>query len=195
MPSTLRINNKLFVRSPRPTHLVTRAIAKSSGPTTDARTTSAYSAPSSAVHFELSPVPPNPLGEGRWIKTAAALVIGCVVFLEGVRSFHGNNSLKDSLVLLSLGQRDEILNGKTLDRNSHYFARYCFENGIELYVDGLCARLFVFLEERLERAPCIFRRERVEVIPDEESEMYVPKSCAFPATPHSPPVSTWRLLH
>jgi molybdopterin-biosynthesis enzyme MoeA-like protein len=29
---------------------------------------------------------------------------------------------------------DEILNGKTLDRNSHYFANYCFEQGIELYV-------------------------------------------------------------
>ena len=28
--------------------------------------------------------------------------------------------------------RDEILNGKTLDRNSNYFARFCFENGIDL---------------------------------------------------------------
>jgi len=56
------------------------------------------------------------LGEGRWIKTAAALVIG-----------------------------DEILNGKTLDRNSNYFARFCFENGIEL--------------------------KRVEVIPDEQGEI------------------------
>ena len=27
---------------------------------------------------------------------------------------------------------DEILNGKTLDRNSNYFARFCFENGIDL---------------------------------------------------------------
>ena len=27
---------------------------------------------------------------------------------------------------------DEILNGKTLDRNSNYFARFCFENGVEL---------------------------------------------------------------
>jgi len=35
--------------------------------------------------------------------------------------------------LVSLG-RDEILNGKTLDRNSNYFSRYCFEHGIELYV-------------------------------------------------------------
>lgn len=30
--------------------------------------------------------------------------------------------------------RDEILNGKTHDRNSNYFARYCFEKGIELCV-------------------------------------------------------------
>ncbi|KAH9968056.1 Molybdopterin binding protein [Russula dissimulans] len=78
--------------------------------------TAASSAPSSDIRFELSPVPPNPLGEGRWIKTAGALIIG-----------------------------DEILNGKTLDRNSNYFARYCFENGIEL--------------------------KRVEVIPDEEGEI------------------------
>lgn len=28
--------------------------------------------------------------------------------------------------------RDEILNGKTLDKNSNYFAKYCFERGIEL---------------------------------------------------------------
>jgi len=64
----------------------------------------------------LSPLPSNPLGEGRWVKTAGALIIG-----------------------------DEILNGKTLDRNSNYFARYCFENGIEL--------------------------KRIEVIPDEEDEI------------------------
>ncbi|KAH9043604.1 putative molybdopterin binding domain-containing protein [Lactarius hengduanensis] len=38
-----------------------------------------------------------------------------------------------------------VLNGKTLDRNSNYFARYCFENGIEL--------------------------KRIEVIPDEEDEI------------------------
>ncbi|KII91793.1 hypothetical protein PLICRDRAFT_105890 [Plicaturopsis crispa FD-325 SS-3] len=54
-------------------------------------------------NFAVSPIPKNPLGEGRYIKTAAALMIG-----------------------------DEILNGKTLDRNSNYFARYCFENGIQL---------------------------------------------------------------
>ncbi|KAJ6475236.1 MoaB/Mog domain-containing protein [Mycena vitilis] len=47
--------------------------------------------------------PTNPLGEGRYIRTAAALIIG-----------------------------DEILNGKTHDMNSHYFAKYCFEHGIDL---------------------------------------------------------------
>ena len=31
-----------------------------------------------------------------------------------------------------LVDRDEILNGKTHDTNSHNFARYCFEVGIEL---------------------------------------------------------------
>ncbi|KAI8989041.1 MoaB/Mog domain-containing protein [Trametes punicea] len=67
-------------------------------------------------NFPLSPIPDNPLGEGRYIKTAAALIIG-----------------------------DEILNGKTLDRNSNYFARYCFENGIDL--------------------------RRIEVIPDDEDDI------------------------
>ncbi|KAF8997250.1 hypothetical protein BDZ89DRAFT_1083780, partial [Hymenopellis radicata] len=28
--------------------------------------------------------------------------------------------------------RDEILNGKTLEQNSHYFAKYCFEHGVQL---------------------------------------------------------------
>ncbi|KAI0088259.1 MoaB/Mog domain-containing protein [Irpex rosettiformis] len=67
-------------------------------------------------NFSVSEVPKNPLGEGRYIKTAAALIIG-----------------------------DEILNGKTLDRNSNYFARYCFEQGVEL--------------------------KRIEVIADDEDEI------------------------
>jgi len=74
------------------------------------------SKPEPEYNFTLSDVPENPLGEGRYIKTAAALIIG-----------------------------DEILNGKTLDRNSNYFARYCFENGIEL--------------------------KRIEVIADDEDEI------------------------
>ncbi|KAF8210102.1 MoaB/Mog domain-containing protein [Mycena galopus ATCC 62051] len=57
----------------------------------------------SAPLFSVSPVPKNPLGEGRYIRTAACLIIG-----------------------------DEILNGKTHDANSNFFARYCFEHGIDL---------------------------------------------------------------
>ncbi|KAF8806476.1 Molybdopterin binding protein [Phlegmacium glaucopus] len=50
------------------------------------------------------PLSPIPQGNlGKHIRTAAALIIG-----------------------------DEILNGKTLDRNSHCFAKYCFEQGIDL---------------------------------------------------------------
>ncbi|KAJ7777904.1 MoaB/Mog domain-containing protein [Mycena maculata] len=59
--------------------------------------------PPRSVQFSVSPLPKNPLGEGRYIRTAAALIIG-----------------------------DEILNGKTLDMNSNYFAKYCFEHGIDL---------------------------------------------------------------
>ncbi|KAJ7481706.1 MoaB/Mog domain-containing protein [Mycena latifolia] len=53
--------------------------------------------------FLVSPMPKNPLGEGRYIRSAACLIIG-----------------------------DEILNGKTHDMNSNYFAKYCFEHGIDL---------------------------------------------------------------
>jgi len=69
------------------------------------------------LNFATSPVPKHLLSnKGRHIKTAAALIIG-----------------------------DEILNGKTLDRNSNYFARFCFEHGIQL--------------------------KRVEVIADDEAEI------------------------
>lgn len=61
-------------------------------------------------------MPPNPLGEGKCIRTAAALIIG-----------------------------DEILNGKTLDSNSHVFAQFCFQHGVDL--------------------------KRIEVIPDDEGEI------------------------
>lgn len=108
-----RIGNLLyFRRSP----VLLRHMTISSRVGVGPRTTAVFSPPATDMRFELSRVPPNPLGEGRWIKTAAALVIG-----------------------------DEILNGKTLDRNSNYFARFCFENGIEL--------------------------KRIEVIPDEEGEI------------------------
>ncbi|EGO01312.1 hypothetical protein SERLA73DRAFT_50770 [Serpula lacrymans var. lacrymans S7.3] len=67
--------------------------------------------------FPLSHVPTHPRGSTRGhIRTAAALIIG-----------------------------DEILNGKTLDRNSNYFARFCFEQGIAL--------------------------KRIEVIADDEDEI------------------------
>lgn len=68
--------------------------------------------------FEKTPVPDfashNPLGAGRYISTAACLIIG-----------------------------DEVLNGKTKDSNSHYFAQFCFNLGIDL--------------------------QRIEVIPDDEA--------------------------
>jgi len=35
------------------------------------------------ITFAKSPVPPNPLGEGRTIKTAAALMIGWVIISVG----------------------------------------------------------------------------------------------------------------
>ncbi|EKC97705.1 hypothetical protein A1Q2_08017 [Trichosporon asahii var. asahii CBS 8904] len=46
---------------------------------------------------------PNPLGDGKYIKTAGCLIIG-----------------------------DEVLNGKTKDTNSNFFAQFCFDLGIDL---------------------------------------------------------------
>jgi hypothetical protein len=51
---------------------------KSSRVVSEARS-AAFSPPSSDILFDLSPVPPNPLGEGRCIKTAGALIIGYVI--------------------------------------------------------------------------------------------------------------------
>ncbi|KAF8558621.1 Molybdopterin binding protein [Imleria badia] len=62
---------------------------------------------------------------------------------------------------------DEILNGKTLDRNSNYFARFCFDHGIDL--------------------------KRVEVIADDEHEMYVHPSLLWLA-PDSPSVEASRRM-
>jgi len=89
---------------------------QTTGATAPAAPDVANQEPKVVYNFPLSEIPKNPLGEGRYIKTAAALIIG-----------------------------DEILNGKTLDRNSNYFARYCFEQGVEL--------------------------KRIEVIADDEDEI------------------------
>lgn len=47
----------------------------------------------------------DPLGKGKYIQTAGCIIIG-----------------------------DEVLNGKTKDTNSNFFAQYCFDLGIELFV-------------------------------------------------------------
>ncbi|CAE7102398.1 unnamed protein product [Rhizoctonia solani] len=71
--------------------------------------------PSAPVHLPVSPIPAGD-GNRETIKTAACLIIG-----------------------------DEILNGKTHDSNSNYFAKFCFERGVAL--------------------------KRIEVIPDDEDEI------------------------
>ncbi|KAK0550984.1 hypothetical protein OC846_003461 [Tilletia horrida] len=55
------------------------------------------------ITFDKSPAPESPLGPGRFVKTAGCLIIG-----------------------------DEVLNGKTKDSNSNYFAKFCFSLGISL---------------------------------------------------------------
>lgn len=73
-------------------------------------------------NFPLSPIPRNnPLGQGCHVKTAAALIIGY------------DEMPWEYLILMELSEdSDEILNGKTLDSNSNYFAKFCFERGINL---------------------------------------------------------------
>ncbi|KAF8688485.1 Molybdopterin binding protein, partial [Rhizoctonia solani] len=71
--------------------------------------------PSAPISLPVSPIPAGD-GNPKTIKTAACLIIG-----------------------------DEILNGKTHDSNSNYFAKFCFERGVAL--------------------------KRIEVIADDEGEI------------------------
>ena len=104
MPSTLRISNKLFLLSQRHPNLhAVRNTRKSSRVVSEARS-AAFSPPSSDILFDLSPVPPNPLGEGRCIKTAGALVIGYVV-CGPFRSFTRGEFAKLVSLLLPLETR------------------------------------------------------------------------------------------
>lgn len=82
MPSFFRIGYELFVL-PRRSPGLLRRMSDSSSSGAKSRM-AAFSPPASDNRFELSPIPPNPLGEGRWIKTAAALIIGCVLRRESI---------------------------------------------------------------------------------------------------------------
>lgn len=66
---------------------------------------------STMPRFEKTPVPANPLGPGNYVKTAACLIIG-----------------------------DEVLNGKTKDSNSNYFAKWCFNLGEGIAACRACDR-------------------------------------------------------
>lgn len=73
------------------------------------------------LNFPITLVPRNPLGEGKYIRSAAALIIGCVS--AGIPT--SNRRLKTT-------NSDEILNGKVQDKNTQYFATFCFQQGIDL---------------------------------------------------------------
>lgn len=123
-------------------------------------------------NFELSKNPKNTLGEGKCIRTAAALIIGYVHVGYPPNTYRTNKLMWCTYVRAG---RDEILNGKTLDRNSNYFARYCFEQGIELYVP-FCLKdsspAFCPMRLKSGNSPIdLFYRKRVEVIADDEAEI------------------------
>ncbi|KIR34639.1 molybdopterin binding domain-containing protein [Cryptococcus deuterogattii MMRL2647] len=77
----------------------------------------------------------DPLGKGKYIQTAGCIIIG-----------------------------DEVLNGKTKDTNSNFFAQYCFDLGIELFVLVSLSVPYYFLISPL-------FRKRIEVIADDEDEI------------------------
>ncbi|KZP30847.1 hypothetical protein FIBSPDRAFT_814648 [Athelia psychrophila] len=108
--------SNLLKRSSSGKHLTIPALACSVPQRRFASATLWNSGTDETPEYEISAVPENPRGKGKHIRTAAALIIG-----------------------------DEILNGKTLDSNSHHFAKYCFQHGVEL--------------------------KRIEVIPDDETEI------------------------
>ena len=79
VPSPLRISYRLsFLHRHFSNFRTLSGISSSPIGAAEVRSTRLSAPASSEVRFELSPVPPNPLGEGRWIKTAGALIIGCV---------------------------------------------------------------------------------------------------------------------
>ena len=67
--------------------------------------------------------------EVRMDETSVPLAVDSAVCCRSFRALHGWRTFAD---MVRARYRDEILNGKTLDRNSNYFARFCFENGIDL---------------------------------------------------------------
>lgn len=73
------------------------------------------------LDFPISPIPRNPLGGGKHIRTAAALIIGWVPV-----------EISISWTQLRITKSDEILNGKVQDKNTQYFATFCFQQGIDL---------------------------------------------------------------
>lgn len=84
MSPTLYINYRLFVLSRHSLTfrtITTTASSSTAAPKVPITPNGSFS--SSGVRFELSHLPSNPLGEGRWIKTAGAIIIGCVFFEEG----------------------------------------------------------------------------------------------------------------
>ena len=59
-------------------HRVLRLARQLTAATTTYSTPKTMSTVANKEDLQESPVPPNPLGEGRWIRTAACLIIGYV---------------------------------------------------------------------------------------------------------------------
>lgn len=96
------------------------------------------------VKFELSDVAKHgkPLGVGKYIR---CVCVGSIPYMEVVNPVIELERLDASssgkLIRLPLRyrqaylhtiQRDEVLNGKTRDSNSNFFAKHMFDLGIEL---------------------------------------------------------------
>lgn len=101
--------------------------------------------PAAMPRFEKTPIPANPLGPGNFVKTAACLIIG-----------------------------DEVLNGKTKDSNSNYFAKWCFNLGEQVRCDNSSnlGRRFSLLTSKVwDDLHAGIDVKRIEVVPDDEDDI------------------------
>ena len=114
-------------------------------------------APSQKAKFTISPVPPNPLGDGNYIRTAAALVIGFVL------NFHTQNDIwhpcesemkswtEKLWIVIQTASRSTVSTTESICTPPSLLKSLNFHWQIQ----------------------CLYCRKRIEVVPDMEEEMWV----------------------
>lgn len=116
------------------------------------------------VTFPISPVPPNPLGEGKYIKTAAALIIGWV-----------------PKPVWDISQNVEaiVIQGWNIEWQDSW-SELPYLRTILLWAWSQFVRLCAHQKQGLYwRVQWIETRKRIEVIADDEGEMCVISQCRW----------------